>query len=414
MALKQGERFAEKVARTIGITRVALVGELDELSVQISQAYRPESPWSTTAGSGKSETRAGARIGGILEEAEKYAQERFTRVDKLASYKELLRSRHAVVDPRDLDLPYDTRYDPDGQIEWTRCYDLLRNETCYVPSALVICDRVKNDVLYCVRLGEKIFSSSGLASGFTLEEALTHALCEVIERHALRIAELHNSNPGTPRRAEYRFVDLATASAGVRRLARKLIAPGHQLRVLDMTADVKLPCFEARLFSFDPVKPFSAVGTACHPNAEVAMHMALLEAAQTKIGNVSGSREDLTLAARSLGRHERPRPFRSAREAEWYGEDAPFKAFDQIESFASADALADVRYVLQRLRAAGVERALAVDYTLPALRPMRAVRVLLPGLESANQFYTGPRARALAIADLLPRPSSRQGSADHV
>jgi ribosomal protein S12 methylthiotransferase accessory factor len=404
VSLKEGEKLATSVALSVGITRVALVGELDELSVQVSQAYRPDSPWSTTAGSGKSETRAGARIGGVLEEAEKFAQERFARVDATASYAALRARGAAVVDPRALDLPYDSRYHPDLELDWTLCHDLLADGPCFVPAALVISDRQKNDILYSARLGEKIFSSSGLASGFTLEEALTHALCEVIERHALRLAELDTSNPGTPFPAAYRFVDLDTAPPSVRRLAGKLTAPGHSLRVLDITSDVKVATFEARLYSFDSLKPFSATGTATHPNAEVAMHMALLEAAQSKIGTISGSREDLTIAARSLGRHERPRPFRNACEARWYGEDAPFKPFSAALSAAHRDARDDVRYVLERLRAAGVGQALAVDYTLPELRPMRAVRVLLPGLESANQFYTGPRARALAIADLLPRP----------
>jgi ribosomal protein S12 methylthiotransferase accessory factor len=118
---------------------------------------------------------------------------------------------------------------------------------------------------------------------------------------------------------------------------------------------------------------------------------------------VSGAREDLTIAARSLGRHERPRPYREECHTFWYGADPPLTAFSTIESFVAQDALADLRWVLEALRRAGVQRVAAVDYSLPELAPMRAVRVLTPGLESANPFHTGVRARVQALSDLLPQ-----------
>ncbi|MEY4581003.1 MAG: hypothetical protein RL701_5706 [Pseudomonadota bacterium] len=402
LPMARAERIASRVARRIGITRVAMVGELDELAIQISQAYRPDSRWSTTAGSGKSETRSGARVGGIMEEAEKYSQDQFCRVDLHASFVALLRDGTRAVDPRDLDLPYDTRYDPQTALGWTRCFDLVNDEVCLVPAAMLTAQRLKADILYSERHGGKVFSSSGLASGFTLEEALLHATCEVVERHTLRMAELQLCNPGFAPPSSFEFVDLQSAPPSIRKLAKKLTAPGHQLRVLDITSDIAVPTFEARLFSLED-RPFVAPGYATHPNAEVAIYMAMLEAAQSKIGNVSGAREDLALAARSLGRHERPRPTRAVNELFWYGVDQREKAFSSLASFISRDALRDLKHVLQALRKAGVQRALAIDYSLPELAPVRAVRVLLPGLESANQFYTGPRARALAIQDMLPR-----------
>jgi ribosomal protein S12 methylthiotransferase accessory factor len=59
-------------------------------------------------------------------------------------------------------------------------------------------------------------------------------------------------------------------------------------------------------------------------------------------------------------------------------------------------------FALEALRRAGFERVLAIDYSLPELAPIRAVRVLIPGIETANPFYTGPRAHAVALRDLLP------------
>ena len=54
------------------MTRIGLIGELAELgSVQISQAARPDSAWSSSYGSGKSRTVPDSVVGSIMEEAER-------------------------------------------------------------------------------------------------------------------------------------------------------------------------------------------------------------------------------------------------------------------------------------------------------------------------------------------------------
>ncbi len=68
-------RIARRISEQIGITRIAQVGELERFALHVTSAYRA-SRWSSTVGSGKSETLDGAVIGCVLEEAEKYCQER--------------------------------------------------------------------------------------------------------------------------------------------------------------------------------------------------------------------------------------------------------------------------------------------------------------------------------------------------
>jgi ribosomal protein S12 methylthiotransferase accessory factor len=60
-------------------------------------------------------------------------------------------------------------------------------------------------------------------------------------------------------------------------------------------------------------------------------------------------------------------------------------------------------WCLERLRSANVDHALVVDLTKPSIEPASVVRVILPGLETNNPFYTGTRARLLLLNDLLPR-----------
>jgi ribosomal protein S12 methylthiotransferase accessory factor len=403
LPLGKAEAITRRVAKAIGVTRVSMIGELDDLGVRVSQAFRPHSPWSSTVGSGKGETRAGARVGGIMEEAEKYAQEKFRYEELTATYAELSR-REPTVDPATLDLPYDSRYHEHLEIGWTRCFELLGGGYCYLPSAAVDAARLKNDIYYSARRGKKIFTTNGLASGFTLEEALTHAACEFIERHATRIADLRIRNPATTDRPGYSFVDLNSAPASIRRLTRKLTSQsGYRLRVLDITSEVRVPTFEARLFIPTHPRVTNAVGTAAHPNPEVAIQMAMLEAAQTKTGSLAGAREDLTVMARSLGRHERPRPSLQAGELFFFGAEPEEKPFQDIQGLVSSDLREDLKYVLEALRNAGLSQVLALDYSVPELAPVRAARVIVPGLETINPFYTGPRARLTAIRDLLPR-----------
>ena len=71
----------------------------------------------------------------------------------------------------------------------------------------------------------------------------------------------------------------------------------------------------------------------------------------------------------------------------------------------AADVLDDVGWCLARLSEAGVDRVLVCDLSRPEIAPAKVVRVIIPGLETNNPFYTGPRARLTLLRDLVPRPS---------
>ena len=165
------------------------------------------------------------------------------------------------------------------------------------------------DIFYSPRLGGKIFSSSGLGSGFSLAEAIVHAGAEYIERHAYRLAEMELDNPGGVGLREFRFIDERSLPETPARIVAKYHQAGMCVRILDITSEIAVPTFYTRVFDdlFKSDRSMSADGFACHPDPEVAVTMALLESAQTRGGYIAGGREDYSLHARSLGRHERPR-----------------------------------------------------------------------------------------------------------
>ena len=108
----------------------------------------------------------------------------------------------------ELGLPFDTRYSPTLEIAWAQWVDIARCKKVLAPTAAAVGERVDNDIYYSPRLGGKIFSSSGLGSGFSLAEAALHAAAECVERHALRLAEVEIDNPGGVGIRRFWFVDL--------------------------------------------------------------------------------------------------------------------------------------------------------------------------------------------------------------
>jgi ribosomal protein S12 methylthiotransferase accessory factor len=401
----EAHTIAEAIARQMGVVRIGLVGELDTLGIYIAQAFGERSGWSSSFSSGKAETREGARIGSIMEEVEIHAQDAYRPVDKIRMSYAKANPSLTVVDPRDLGLPYDSGYHEDVEIDWSPCLDLVSGGTVYVPAASVLGERQINDVFYSPRLGGKIFSSSGLGSGFSLAEAIVHAGAEYIERHAYRLAELELDNPGGVGIRQFRFVDHGSLTERPARIVEKYNRAGMCVSILDITSDIHVPTFFTRVFDdlFQSDRSVSADGFACHPDPEVALTMALLESAQTRGGYIAGGREDYSLQARSLGRHERPRTAVPRSQTFWYSNDRPTRSLGETQGFICRDILDELEWMVDQVTAAGFPMFLVADYTIPRIRPARAVRVLIPGLETTNPLFTGRRGKATVLRDILPR-----------
>ena len=133
-------------------------------------------------------------------------------------------------------------------------------------------------------------SSNGLGAGFTQPEATVHALCELVERDASTLwsmRPLHHC--------------AATAIAlhdvkdqRVRQCLAKVFDAGFQVMAFDLTTDLGVPVVMALLWSGKPRHYFDvASGVCAHPSAIRALVGAVEEAAQTRISNVAGARDDI-------------------------------------------------------------------------------------------------------------------------
>jgi ribosomal protein S12 methylthiotransferase accessory factor YcaO len=390
-------RRVRPLMRRIGVTRVAEVTHLDRLGIPNFMAVRPldEDP-GISYYNGKGTTRAAARAGAMMEAVEHYCGERCDQPVRVATHRELTRSG-AAVDPESVQVPRTRDYDPRESLEWVEGYDLLGERPTWVPLNSVVCP-------YAPHSGSALWYSStnGLASGNCREEALCHALCEVVERDALAIAYaalalrpsvdavlaelgIGSPEPAPDARSRYPLIDTRQLPRRAARVAARLRSAGLETYLRDLTSAVGVPTFDCTLVEKQLGGQIQAYGgTGTHPDARVAVIRALTEAAQSRVGAIQGGREDLPEVVKPPASIDPDRVFGG-------GETRQFSSVPSTENEAIDD---DVRWLLGRLAAAGFEQAVALDLTRPELG-IPVVRVVVPNAEAWTVFHLHTERGAL-------------------
>jgi ribosomal protein S12 methylthiotransferase accessory factor len=173
----------------IGVTRVAEVTGLDRVGIPNFTAVRPrELGEGISYYNGKGLTRLAAHAGALMEAFERQAAE-FCDLPVFYGTFDDVRQRGAAVDPTEIIVPRSTDYRPDMRLEWVEGYDILAETPTWLPLNTVVCPYEPPPG----RINLWYSSSNGLASGNTMEEALCHALCEIIERDAAAVADTSRS-----------------------------------------------------------------------------------------------------------------------------------------------------------------------------------------------------------------------------
>jgi ribosomal protein S12 methylthiotransferase accessory factor len=260
------------------ITRVADVTGLDEIGLPVHVAYRPTGrTQAVSIGSGL--THAQARVSAVMESIELWH----------AEYPGLAVVAQAAA--RDLDLGYDVRslhlalrspLTSATVLDWVGGYGLLTGRPSLVPYGLVQLDytgpRDWRDVLF-------LPSSSGLACGNTLAEAVLHALHEVVERDCTAARVL------TPRSDQVHIDPATSTNSDTLAVLAATMATGCRVTVRDITNDLDVPCYSATIWSAETPILFDGVG--CHTDPDLAVGRALTEAVQSRLAVISGARDDI-------------------------------------------------------------------------------------------------------------------------
>lgn len=369
---------------TFGITRVANVTGLDRIGIPVTMVCRPNSR-SVAVSQGKGLTLAAAKASGIMESIELWHAEHMQQPLRYCSYREIQRAGR-VVNVERLAGRLRSRFHSNLPILWVAGYDLLARQESWLPFECVTMD---STLPLPAGAGCFLGTSNGLASGNNLLEAMSHAICEVVERDATTLWRARGASE-----THEDLVDLASVNDwACREVLQHCAAAEVQVLAWNITSDTALPAFAALITELGVPQPIrvTAIGYGCHVDRGVALLRALTEAIQSRLTYISGSRDDLfrreyednIRTRQSIGRFW---------EMLQTGQGQPFQSIPTYNTETFND---DVTLQLARLKAVGIEEVVAIDLTDPSIN-IPVVRVVVPGLEGPDSdpdYVPGERVR---------------------
>lgn len=401
------------LSKKIGVTRLADITDMDVLKIPNYSAVLPGTEDYIWVYSGKGPTKEHAMASALMESIERYSSlpsggpRNFVR----ASFAELVKTRQ-VLHPDSIVEPTRFDYRDDMLMDFLPGFDLFSRQEIMVPASIALFRYSPpppsvNPFAYS--------HTNGLASGNVLEEAVCHALCEIIERDAMSIAELRASaipfhilrsvvhslnSSGIAVRsipaaafsddpAVFPDVDISDVDfEPVKNLVAKFARAGIPLIVKDITSDIGIPTFNASSIEWiSHDYGYLAEGHGTHPDARIALLRAITEVAQTRAANIQGARDDL----RKIKYGENNTDDKHA----WQFMQSTRKIrFSDVKTYFYEDILDDINFILSRLKNVGLTQAIVVNLTNPDLA-IPVVRAIVPGLETfkITKSVMGVRAR---------------------
>ena len=351
------------------MTRVARLTGLDRTGVEVAAAIRPGGHV-LTACAGKGETWARAVAGALAETAELCGAERpLSLVHGTTAEQQARFGPRGVIGPGDL-APAEATPAWDGiRLAWRAADDLQSGHPCLVPAHAVHCPPPGSEPL-----GPAVvpWTSNGMGAHPRRDAALLHALLEACERDQLARALPHGFTPAALRA---RLLAPGTLRRGAPRTAAwvaRLTARGFAVHLLDATATLGLPCAAALLVDLEGGPVPLAAGYACRLGRDEALLAALLEAAQSRVTEIHGAREDVAAGDRTAGDPLLPVLARAR----------PARRAAAMPDLRAAGPDAALALVLTRLARAGVARVAAAELTAPA--GLCVVKVLVPSLRRSE------------------------------
>ena len=343
-----------------GITRVADITNLDRIGIPVFSCIRPTAEdGAITVYNGKGATVEESRISAIMEGIERYSAEAHDRDIRVALYQEL-EGCEPVINPVDLILPEGAV--TDRFMSWYQGFDIVNNKTLWVPAFAVFHPVPPR------HRGVFRTNTNGLASGNTIEEAIFHALSEVIERDAWSLVEsTRDTGPAV----------VGIDDPVIQDMQKKFADAQVEVTIRDITSDIGIPTIAAvadDVLLKDP--SLLTIGIGTHTSARIAVMRALTEVAQSRLTQIHGAREDTTIAdlRKKMG-YERAKRINGY----WYRDNGTVD-YKTIPSSDTDDFLKDINNIIAALEKQGLDRVIVIDLTREEIG-IPVVRVIVPGLE---------------------------------
>lgn len=358
--------------KKIGVTRIADITNLDRLGIPIFSAIRPSAaPGAISIYSGKGSTEQRARISAIMESFERCLAERpgvnanisgnISAPSLVESYLNA-REKHTVLDPGDLLLSQP--YNPSSLLEWIGAYDLLNKEEVFVSANAVF--HPYDGPGQCQKLF--LSNTNGLASGNVLEEAILHGLLEVIERDAISTSQFT--------RDLGKEIVLTEEDGYVYELAQKFKDAGIDLKVWLVPTDTGIPTIIAATDDIKLKDPALLVmGAGSHLKPEIAVARAITEAAQSRVVQIQGAREDTDREGfiRGVG-------YDRMKRLNWFWfEEGEKISLSEVQDLSKKSPAENIDVILEKMKSLA-ERVLVIDLSREEIA-VPVVRVIIPGFE---------------------------------
>lgn len=414
------------ICKNIGVTRIADITYMDKLYVPNFSIFLPGTEDSIWVYGGKGPSKMQAKASGLMESIERFCSlsNNYSQKYIRGTYSQLAKTYRKVIHPDEVVEPVLSDYDGrSSNLDYIAGYDLQNNQEVLVPAQLVLSKfstKPPSDTAF-------LYShTNGLASGNVLEEAICHALYEVIERDAVSIADLCSSsipytilkNTNQLKVPEDEFIDDSSIFQEVdisetiekyeplHFLAKRFSDAGLPLMIKDITQkDIGVPTFVASsMESITSDYGYYAKGYGSHLDARIALMRAITELSQTRAGNIQGARDDLRKIQYKEDDeiHKRKWEFMpTSKSATEKTNNKTSILFSDIKSYVQDDILDDIKLILDKLKKAGLKRAIIVDLTDPVIG-IPVVRAIVPGLETFEiaklftntELFMGKRAKS--------------------
>jgi len=357
-------RFIEGMREHLGIRNFRNVSALDRIGIPVFTCHRIRPDESRTDHTGKGLSEIQAQVSLIMESIERYSSEfknSFAPELIEGSFNSLRHDRD-ILNPEDLILPQFSKYTHDTVIHWVEGYDIVAGCDILVPAASVY------HPFHLDREPLLHTHTNGIAAGNTMEEAVSHALAEVIERDAWSIARF----TGEPRDAL--TLDDRSDNQFIINIIEKFAGAEIEIVAKDITSDIGVPVIAA--FSTDLIykKLMPIDGFGAHLDPKVALARALLEIVTTR-----------GLFIQKFGLEDWKPSYQDDDVLDVHENDFRFYAFeskdinDLVQDYGN-DILQDIQTMTAKLGDCGFERVIAVDLTRPDTE-IPTVRVIVPGME---------------------------------
>ena len=365
----------EEKLRTAGITRITEITHLDRVKIPVFSSIRPTAQsGGVSVYAGKGATVEQARASAMMEGFERYSAEK-QDIDQekisISAYNEI--KNESVLNPNDLLLPksFENQNIEMQKLEWIEAEEIISESPILVPANAVFHPYIPNREIKPCAMAMFKGNTNGLASGNVIEEAVLHGIFEVVERDAWSIFELTKRNK--------KQIDLDTIENDtVRELVEKFTSQGIKIKLMDITADLKIPTIVAS--ADDTVLKDAALltlGVGTHLNPEIAAIRALSEVAQSRATQIHGTREDTVRAdfMRKAGYENMKRT-----NKDYFVEEDEKINLSDIENKITGSIKKDIEVSIEEVQKAGLDKVIYYDLTREEIG-VNVARVIIPKAE---------------------------------